>query len=286
MCFPLVIAAAAVAVSATAAYASNQQANRAAGRQADYNRAVEAQQRDYRVQVMDYQNQTWQQDLDYAGDMLEWSQQEFARQGQAVERAQTAIEKNTIAATGQLLVRQVEEDMSVIAQGLDARRTGKQARAQLAAQDRGVEGNSIDAILGDVTRQEGEALNVMAMNRSASLRAINRQVIAADAQGDQQLASIGIKTYGPATSIRSPAPVSPVNPAAPVAGGNAGQMAVGMAGAVQTGFGTYSALSGQSNKETVERMGSWFSNQFSIGSSSASLSTAQAPTVTDQTGLY
>jgi hypothetical protein len=79
--------------------------------------------------------------------------------------------------------------MLTVMRGEDARRRGTAARASISARDRGVEGNSVDAILGDVMRQEGEAVNVMAMNRSASIRALNQQAVAVDAQGDQQLAS-------------------------------------------------------------------------------------------------
>jgi hypothetical protein len=90
----------------------------------------------------------------------------------------------------------------------------------------------VEAIINDVTRQEGEALNVMAMNRSSSIRSINNALIAADAQRDQQLASIQLKTYAPSQTIRTPTPVNPINPAAPVAGANVGALVTGVAGAV------------------------------------------------------
>ena len=218
MCDAIAIAAAGVAVSAGSAAAQYSQAQSAAKKQASYNAAVEAQQSAYRVQVMQYQNEVWAQDLKYSGDLLAWAEQEWDRQVRWNEGARKAIEKNTIQAISTILLRQVEEDMATIAQGFEVRRQGAQARARVAAQDRGVEGNSVDAILEDVMRQEGEVLTTMALNRSALARQLNREAIAADAQGDQQLASLQLKTYAPQAPIRTPSPVSPVNPAPPVVG--------------------------------------------------------------------
>jgi hypothetical protein len=266
MCDVIGIAAAGVAVAAGGAVASYTQQQSAMKQQKSYNAKVEGQQLDYRTQVMQYQNEVWDQDISYANDMLSWSEQEWNRQERYAARAMQAIEKNTIAATGQLLLRQVEEDMATILQGQDQRRNGQVARASIAnkAGDRGVDGNSVDAIINDVSRQEGEVLNVMAMNRAASTRAINRQVVEADAQGDQQLSSIQLKTYAPSVQIRSPAPVSPVNPAAPVAAPNVGQLVTGLSGAVTGGIANYSAMSGQTQADTYSQMGNWISRQFTV----------------------
>jgi hypothetical protein len=266
MCDVIGIAAAGVAVAAGGAVASYTQQQSAMNQQKKYNSQVEAQQLDYRLLVMQYQNEVWDQDISYANDMLAWSEQEWNRQERYAARAMEAVEKNTLAATGQLLLRQVEEDMGVIMQGQEQRRNEQVARASLTnrAGDRGVEGNSVDAIINDVTRQEGEVLNVMAMNRAASARAINRQIIEADAQGDQQLSSIQLKTYAPSVQIRSPAPVSPVNPAAPVAAPNVGQLVTGVAGAVQGGFASYSAMTEQKQSDTYNQFGNWVSRQFAI----------------------
>lgn len=267
MCEPVtIIAAAGVAVAAGGAAASYSAQQSAAKKQGAYNAKVEGQQLDYRQQVLEYQNDVWQQDVDYSNDMLAWSEKEWDRQERYATRAGQAIEKNTLAQTGQLLLRQVEEDMGVVMQGQEQQRRGQVARATVAAGagSRGVEGNSVDAILNDVTRQEGEVLNVMAMNRSASMRAINQQIVAADAQGDQQLSSIQLKTYAPSLQIRQPSPVSAVNPAAPVAQANVGQLVTGVAGAVQGGFANYSAMSNQPQTKTYSDMGSWVGRQFTV----------------------
>jgi hypothetical protein len=264
MCWPVVIAAAGVAVAAGSAVASYSQGQSAQKKQESYNRQMSQTAAEHRLEVMEYQNEVWEQDVSYAQDMLSWAEQEWGRQERYADRAFQAVEKNTLAATGQLLLRQVEEDMAVIMQGQDQRRAGQVARAAIAVRDRGVEGNSVDAIINDVSRQEGEVLNVMAMNRAASLRAINRQIIEADAQGDQQLASIQLKTYAPSTQIRTPAPVSPVNPAAPVAGPNVGQLVTGVAGAVQGGFANYSTMTGQTQAQTYNQFGNWVGRQFTV----------------------
>ncbi|HWL80106.1 MAG TPA: hypothetical protein VNR89_04075 [Roseomonas sp.] len=264
MCDVITLAAGAVAVSAAGTVASYAQQSDAANKQKTYNRQVSLQQNDYRLQVLDYQNKVWQQDIDYARDMLSWSEEEWNRQVRYDVKARQAVEKNTLAAVGQVMLRQVEEDMAVVAQGVDTRTRGAQARAQLSVRDRGVEGNSVDAIVNDVTRQEGEVLNVMAMNRASSLRQLNREAIAIDAQGDQQLASIQLKTYAPSTQIREPSPVNPVAPAAPVAGPNVGQLITGLSGAVASGFTNYSSWTGQTMQQTLNQTGNWLSRQFTI----------------------
>lgn len=264
MCIVAIAAVASVAISAYSAVSSQQAAKKNAKNQQAYNAEIEAQNTAYRGEVMQYQNEVWKQDIEYANDMLAWSEGEWDRQTRYDIRNRQAIEKNTLAGIGQVLLRQVEEDMAVVMQGMETRRTGQQARGQIAARDRGVEGNSVDAILQDVARQEGEALNVMAMNRSATTRQLNREAIALDAQGDQSLASLQLKTYAPNAQIRMPSPVSPVNPAAPVAQPSSAAMITGMAGSVMQGVTNYSSWSGQKVSDTASDLGTWLGRQFTI----------------------
>jgi len=264
MCDAITIAAAGVAVAAGGTALSYSQQNSASKKQATYNRVVQAQNEQFRLDTMQYQNDVWEQDIAYANDMLAWAEGEWNRQVTNYGRAAEAIEKNTLAATGQLLIRQAEEDMATILQAAETRRTGTVARAKMEATDRGVEGNSVEAIINDVTRQEGEALNVQAMNRSSSIRAINQAIVAADAQGDQQLANLALKTYAPQAQIRQPTPVNPINPAAPVAGPNTGQLITGMSNAVQSGFSSYNAMTQQNTQQTLSQTGNWLSRQLTI----------------------
>ncbi|TCZ64451.1 virion core protein, T7 gp14 family [Roseicella aquatilis] len=266
MCAPLAIAAASTAISAAGAISDYSAKNAAASDQARYNTQTQIANMRDRNEVMGYQNQVYSQDIQYANDMLAWAEQEWSRQVEYDTEARKAIRKNTLAAVGQVMLRQVEEDMSVILQGTEVRRQGTQARAQIAAKnaDRGVEGNSVDAILQDVFRQEGEVVTVMDMNRNASLRQLNREALALDAQGDQQMANLALKTYAPSTQIRSPSPVGSVQSAAPVAGGNVGQLVTGLAGAVGSGFSNYSQMSGKKVSETVSDLRSWAGRQLTL----------------------
>lgn len=270
MCDVTAFAVASVAVSATSAYASHKAGSSAAKAQREYNGEVAALQMSDRVMKLQEQNDTWEQDIKHAGDTLAWAEGEWVRQERAADKAVRAVEKNTLAATGQLLIRQVEEDIATVAQGMDARRTGTVARASRSAVDRGVEGNSVDGILNDVFRQEGEAVNVMAMNRAAGLRQINRQIIEADAQGDQQLANIAVRTFAPQTPIRQPGVLGSVAPAAPVQGPSTGQLIGNIAGAVVQGVGNYSSWNGQTVKDTVDGARTWIGKQFAVAPSAGS----------------
>ena len=266
MCEPVSLAAATLAVTAGSAVASYSAQQSAAKKQGAYNATVEAQQGQYRLDTMAYQTQQWAQDIAHTNDLLSWSANEWDRQVVADGKAREAIEKNTLAGVGQVLLRQVEEDMLTIMRGQDARRTGATERASRAARaaDRGVEGNSVEAIIRDVTRQEGEAIAVMAMNRSASIRALNREAVAVDAQGDQQLGALALRTYAPSATIRAPAPVSAVNPSAPVQGGNVGQLISGVVGGVTGAVTNYSQWAGQPVKDTLGQMQGWVSRQFRV----------------------
>ena len=264
MCDVTAFAVASVAVSATTAYASHKAGSSAAKAQREYNGQVAALQMSDRVMKLQEQNDTWEQDIKHAGDTLAWAEQEWTRQERAADKAVRAVEKNTLAATGQLLIRQVEEDIAVVAEGMGVRRTGTVARASRSAVDRGVEGNSVDAIINDVSRQEGEALNVMAMNRAAGLRQLNREIIAADAQGDQALANIAVKTFAPQTPVRQPGVLGSVAPAAPVQGPSTGQLIGQVAGAVVQGVSNHAAWNGKTVKDTVDGARTWIGKQFAV----------------------
>jgi hypothetical protein len=123
VCDVIGIAAAGVAVAAGGAVASYSQQSHASQKQNTYNRVTQASNEQFRLDTMEYQNEVWQDDIKYSQDMLAWAEGEWNRQVEYAGRAQEAVEKNTLAATGQLLIRQVEEDMAVIAQGAETRLT-------------------------------------------------------------------------------------------------------------------------------------------------------------------
>lgn len=264
MCDVTALAVATVAVSATSAVASHSAQGKAASAQRKYNGEVAALQMSDRVLKLQEQNDTWEQDIKHAGDTLAYAEAEWVRQERAADKAVKAVEKNTLAATGQLLIRQVEEDIAVVAEGMGVRRIGTVARASRAALDRGVEGNSVEAIINDVSRQEGEALNVMAMNRSAGRRQLNRQIIEADAQGDQALANIGVRTFAPQTPIRQPGVLGSIAPSAPVQGPSTGQLIGQIGGAVVQGVQNHAAWNGKTVKDTVDSARTWIGNLFTV----------------------
>lgn len=252
MCDVVAVAAAGVAISAGSAYVTNRGQAANAKQAREYNGQVAALQINDRVLKMQEQNAVWEQDLQYAGDTLSYVEKEWDRQVAASGRAGKAIERNTLAATGTLLVRQVEEDMAAIAQGMEVRRQGAQGRARVASRDRGVEGNSVDAIVQDVSRQEGEATAVMAMNRAAFTRQINRKIIAADAQGDQQLANLTDKTFAPQVQVRVPGALASVAPAQIPQGPSDAALGLNIASAAIGGLTSYSTMNGQTVKDTFD----------------------------------
>jgi hypothetical protein len=223
-------------------------------------------QQDYFYEVQRYQNDTWKQDLDYADEVLKYSQDEFAKQKQWVETANAAVEKNRNSDAFTLMVRGIEETIAATFQTTGVQRQGQAARAKIAATERGVEGNSTEAVLGEIFRQEGEANTMTALNRENTLRQLEREGIAMDAASDQQMFQIAssMRTFAPNPKVRSPQPLNPVAPTQMVNGPNAGQLISGIMGAGMSGVSTYNAASGQNSKQTYDQFSSWASRQFTL----------------------
>ncbi|MDB5243390.1 MAG: hypothetical protein JWP57_4015 [Spirosoma sp.] len=267
MCEPVtIIAGVGLAISAAGAVAAHQSAEASSSASASAGVSGQIANMRDRSATIAYQNQTYAQDIQYANDMLEWSKQEWDRQLVYHSEATKAVEKNTLAQVAQVMLRQVEEDMSTILQGTEVRKQGTVVRASIRARsgDRGVEGNSVDAILDDVTRQEGEVLTVQDMNRSATQRQLNREAIALDAQGDQNLANLSVKTFAPSTQIRTPGTTASVQQAAPVMGPSTAVLTANLAGSVGSAVSNYSVMSGQKVSDTVNDIGKWAGRQFII----------------------
>ena len=88
--------------------------------------------------------------------------------------ALAAVEKNRNADAFTLAVRGIEETIAATFQTTGAQRAGQAARGQFAAGDRNVEGNTVDAVIGDVTRQEGDLMTMVGINRDAAMRQLER----------------------------------------------------------------------------------------------------------------
>jgi len=85
------------------------------------------------------------------------------------------------------------------------------------AADSGVAGNSALLVEGEVERQGGDARRAIARNDEATVRQLRLEALGVKARRDSGLAALTIPVFEPLAPPSAPPPVSPVNPAAPVA---------------------------------------------------------------------
>ncbi|WP_043879572.1 virion core protein, T7 gp14 family [Azorhizobium caulinodans] len=227
------------------AIAGNSSATRAAYQQQLYNAQVEAQQERYRAELIRYQNVTYKQDIDYGHEVLSWQKDEFSRQDKLLNRSVGQIEQNRFTQYATMLQRMVEEQ---IASAFDVQNVDRQSRkmaasAQVKADARGTEGQSIEQIINDVARQAGDATTVLELNRSATMRQLNLEMMGLKAGSDQALYNLNVGTYSPQQPLKAPQPVSPVTPAAPVQMPSSSALAVNVVGSVLSGVNAYNSLS-------------------------------------------
>lgn len=272
----LILAGATLALGATQAVMGAQAGAAAAkAQQRQQDTQARAQIAD-RLRAIEYAEEQFTRDMSFAQETLDYSQTEFSRQKKVVERGRETVQRNTSDDVAAVLIRQVEEDMALILSGRETSRAATSGRATLRAQagDRGVEGNSVDAIIQDVTRQEGEALNVQAMNRSASDRMLTRQAITTRAQGTQQMMGMGVQTMAPQSQVRVAAPMASIVQQAPVARPNTTlQMAMGIGNAAVGAFNSYNRFTGPSDQRpsgpsvqaSGEQASGWLARTFRIG---------------------
>jgi hypothetical protein len=245
------VAAAAAIVSTGASIAGqvigfNAQ-NKAAWEQRAYNAQVEAQQLKYRAELIKYQNVVYQQEVDHGHKVLDYQEGEFDRQATFRANAQESIQKNLFAQYATLLQRQVEEGMAFTFENVNASKdaAAMRAKGQVAADARGIEGSSVEQLIDSVSREEGDNLTILQMNRSASQRQLALEAMGLKASADQQLYNLPTQTFQPIAPLNPPQPVSPVQPAAPVAGPNRGAMIANVVGSVVQGASNYASWSGQ-----------------------------------------
>jgi len=219
-----------------------------------HNATVEAQQEGYRKEVIRYQNTVYKQDIKYGGQYLDWQKSEFARQGEMVEKATQNIQKNLFQQYATMLTRAVEENIAhTFNMDTTAREARKaQASARAAADAKGVEGSTIEQIIGDVKRQRGEAEGILEMNRSATMRQLNLEMLGLKASADQALYNIPIQTFSPSAPLAPPQPVSPVQPQAPLTKPSSGALAVNVVGGVLQGMQNYASWSGQTMRQAFK----------------------------------
>lgn len=209
-----------------------------------YNAQAEAQQERYRAELIRYQNVSYKQEIDYGRDVLSWQKDEFSRQDKLLNRSVGQIEQNRFTHYATMLQRMVEEQ---IASAFDVQNVDRQSRkmaasAQVKADARGTEGQSIEQIINDVARQAGDATTVLELNRSATMRQLNLEMMGLKAGSDQALYNLNVNTYSPREPIKPPPPASPVKPEAPVPTPSSGALAVNVVGSLFSGFNTYNSL--------------------------------------------
>ncbi|MFD2677661.1 virion core protein, T7 gp14 family [Camelimonas lactis] len=202
----------------------------------------------YRGQLLEYQNTTYKQDIEHGFNVLDYQKNEFDRQAKTIDRATESIDKGRFNQYGQLLLRQVQEHVATTLGMDDVRRQGRKmaASGEAAAASRGVEGVTVDQIIGDVARQEGEAVTVLEMNNTGVQHQLNMEMQGVKATADQRIFDIPMATYAPSAVTRQPAPVSPTAPAVqpPMPSGSA--LVANVGSSLLTGLNSYSKWSGTS----------------------------------------
>jgi hypothetical protein len=263
----IALAAIGTAVSAASAVASHAAAGQAANANNAAASANNLQNAKYRDELLHYQNETWMQDLAYAQETLGYQTAAFTRQIEWSEKARESVTRNRDAEAFTLMARGVEETIAATFQTNALGRQGAAARATHEAKDRGVEGHSVEAVLADVWRQEGEAQTIVAMNRDVTGRQLFREALAGDATADSQMSQIAssVRTYSPNTPIRTPTPVNSAAPQIGTNGPSTGALVGNLAGAAVGGFNTFANLAGkEETKRTIDNVSSWVGRQFAI----------------------
>jgi hypothetical protein len=249
---------AAAAVASTGASIAGQligygEAKKAAYDQQLFNAETTAQEERYRAEFMAYQNVEYRQNIDYKRSVNDFSKSEFDRQKGMIDKAVKGIEANRFGQYAAILQRQVEE---TIASAFNLDTIGKEgrkaaARARVEGAERG-SGSSIEQVIADVSRQAGEAVTIMEMNRSGTMRQLALEAQGIKANMDQALYNIPVQVFGPSGPLTPPSPVRHAQPAAPVPQPSMAATLVNLTGSVVQGMSNYASWSGQSVKSAFK----------------------------------
>lgn len=212
----------------------------AAQKQNAYNLQRQAIEEKYRVDLFKYGNEVYAQDIKFGGEMLDYQKEEFSRQVRMIEKARDGIERNYFQKVGQLVARQVEEQIALAFQNDAVKAQGSSTRGEFIAKsaDRGVEGHSVDAVLDNISRQEGTALTVNDMNSAAINRQTMWEALGFKAEADERASNLAVKTYNPTGPIQAPAPAGAVMPAQKVSGPSSGSLWLGIGSGIADGVKT------------------------------------------------
>lgn len=219
MAFWLPLLAGAAIFGAASSIASGADARRAANDTQAYNNLVADQQARYRLQVLSYNNTTYAQDTDFYRKQIAYQRDEFDKMKVRVGEQVGAVNDNFFNELATQATKMIEQDMAETLGVFDIQRQVKQETGTLNATvaDAGVTGNTVNILRGEVQRQGGEAITSTRLNSEAIRRQSGLEMRSLKASRDAALASLSIPTFQPIAPPQAPAPVSPTNPAAPVA---------------------------------------------------------------------
>ncbi|CAB4165303.1 hypothetical protein UFOVP823_28 [uncultured Caudovirales phage] len=229
MCWPLIIAGVgAVAGVAGTVMAGNAASNAAASQNA-YNAETKRLQDQYRLDLMDYNNTNYALDVDFYKRQIDWEKGEFEKTKAHVAATITAVNEDMFGKLATQMTRIVEQDLAATLQIGDTNRQVRQETGVIDAQvaDRGIGGNTVNMLRGEVARQGGEAKNVIGLNADSARHQAVLEMSGIKSARDGALSSITIPTFQPLAAPRAPAPISPVNPSQTVSGPSAGSIVMG-----------------------------------------------------------
>lgn len=219
MCDPVSLGIAALVVGVGSTVVGGIQQGNANNEQRAYNAKIEGIQKQYRLDVMEYQNSDYANNVDFYTKQIAWEKAEFEKTKTHVADSKDAIQDNFFGNLAAQVTQAVELD---IATALGIADTNTQVLTETGAlearmADSGVGGNSAAIMRGDIQRQGGNARNMHELNSTSARRQLGNEMLGTKAQRDGQLASIQIPTFQPIAPPKPPGPVSPINPSAPVA---------------------------------------------------------------------
>lgn len=241
MCNPVAAIGAAVSVGGTMLQHKAQKD--AASQQRAYNARIEAARREYAEEVEAWQDQKYQNDLSYIEDVLDYRDAEFGRYKQWRAKVEQNVQENYIGQLGATMARMAEEYLASNFRDLAVQEQAEQGRGQVnvSAAARGVTGNSVRAMMGEIERQEAQATLQNNLSTEATQSQLHREMQAFQAEAESTLLNLPRLTFQPIRFPDEPAPVNPVEPSPPVSSPSTLSAGLQM---ISTGINTYTSLAG------------------------------------------
>jgi hypothetical protein len=246
MCFVGAGAILGAGVSILGSIAGFAQQNKQTWENNAYAMQQQAVQEKYRADLMEYNNEVYRSELDYRANVLDYRESEFKRQVEFVDTARNNMEQNYFVKVGTVLTRAFEEQLADTFQMVETQKEGSATRASVQAVigERGIEGNTADLLTGDVTRQEGEALSMLELNKKRRTAQTDLDILSVKAEHDTRIGQLQIQTDSPLSPVNRPSPVAPVTQARMQSGPSSFATAVNIASSVLSGINGYRTANG------------------------------------------